>query len=37
MDGAKVDEEKSDVYTHNMTKAMGAGNLSFHVIYVIWL
>ncbi|CDO99830.1 unnamed protein product [Coffea canephora] len=24
MDGAKVDEEKSDVYTHNMTKAMGA-------------
>lgn len=30
MEGAKVEEEKSDEYSNNMTEAMGAGKLTMH-------
>lgn len=30
VEGAKVEEEKSDEYSNNMTEAMGAGKLTMH-------
>lgn len=37
MDGAKMDDDKSEVYSNNMTEAMGAGRfwfMQFHVCHV---